>query len=158
VKNSREIMEILEAYDLTGSYRAAAELAGCDHHTVARYVQMRAAGQSPVERQHRARPIDEYLAKISCGPKPANGAIHEGSDAVITPPTPRSPHRPIAVTGQVLTSPHNGWAGTVCPSAVTIGASPTPLLRRSPASSWKSCGENEVHDEVLTHAAARNGR
>jgi len=25
-------MEILEAYDLTGSYRAATELAGCDHH------------------------------------------------------------------------------------------------------------------------------
>ena len=32
-------MEILEAYDLTDSYRAAAELAGCDHHTVRRYVQ-----------------------------------------------------------------------------------------------------------------------
>jgi hypothetical protein len=31
-----------EAYDLTGSYRAAAELAGCDHHTVVRYVAMRA--------------------------------------------------------------------------------------------------------------------
>ncbi|MEV3898609.1 IS21 family transposase [Streptomyces anulatus] len=64
MKNSREIMEILEAYDLTGSYRAAAELAGCDHHTVARYVQMREAGERPVARQHRARPIDEYLAKI----------------------------------------------------------------------------------------------
>jgi transposase len=57
-------MEILEAYDLTGSYRAAAELAGCDHHTVARYVQLRKAGQSPVAREHRARPIDEYLDKI----------------------------------------------------------------------------------------------
>lgn len=57
-------MEILEAYDLTGSYRAAAELAGCDHHTVARYVRMREAGEGPVARQHRARPIDEYLAKI----------------------------------------------------------------------------------------------
>jgi transposase len=64
VKSNREIMEILEAYDLTGSYRAAAELAGCDHHTVARYVAMRAAGQNPVEREHRARPIDEYLPKI----------------------------------------------------------------------------------------------
>jgi hypothetical protein len=64
VKTSREIMEILEAYDLTGSYRAAAELAGCDHHTVARYVQLRQAGQSPVAREHRARPIDEYLEKI----------------------------------------------------------------------------------------------
>ena len=57
-------MEILEAYDLTGSYRAAAELAGCDHHTVARYVQLRAAGQSPEAREHRARPIDEYVEKI----------------------------------------------------------------------------------------------
>jgi transposase len=64
VKNSREIMEILEAYDLTGSYRAAAELAGCDHHTVARYVKMRAAGQQPDQRRHRARAIDSYLPKI----------------------------------------------------------------------------------------------
>jgi transposase len=64
MKQSWEIMEILEAYDLTGSYRAAAELAGCDHHTVARYVALREAGQSPVEREHRARPIDEYLPKI----------------------------------------------------------------------------------------------
>jgi len=38
LKSAEEIMEILEAYDLTGSYRDAAELAGCDHHTVARYV------------------------------------------------------------------------------------------------------------------------
>lgn len=57
-------MEILEAYDLTGSYRAAAELAGCDHHTVARYVKMRAAGQHPGQRRHRARAIDDYLPKI----------------------------------------------------------------------------------------------
>src|SRR5919107_225055 len=64
VKSGREIVEILDAYDLTGSYRAAAELAGCDHHTVARYVQLREAGGSPVAREHRARPIDEYLDKI----------------------------------------------------------------------------------------------
>ncbi|HEX5202536.1 MAG TPA: IS21 family transposase [Actinoplanes sp.] len=64
MKNSREIMEILEAYDLTGSYRAAAELAGCDHHTVARYVKMRAVGQAPDKRRHRARTIDDFLPKI----------------------------------------------------------------------------------------------
>jgi len=58
-------MEILEAYDLTGSYRAAAELAGCDHHTVRRYVQLRAAGTPGSGRQApRARAIDEHLAKI----------------------------------------------------------------------------------------------
>ena len=37
-------MNILEAYDLTGSLRDAAELAGCSHHTVARYVAGRERG------------------------------------------------------------------------------------------------------------------
>ena len=64
MKRNEEIVEILEAYDLTGSYRAAAELAGCDHHTVARYVALREAGQPPIAREHRVRPIDEYLDKI----------------------------------------------------------------------------------------------
>jgi molybdenum-dependent DNA-binding transcriptional regulator ModE len=36
VKCAGEIMEILEAFDLTGSLCDAAELAGCSHHTVAR--------------------------------------------------------------------------------------------------------------------------
>ena len=34
MKSDGELMEILNAYDLTGSYRAAAELCGCSHHTV----------------------------------------------------------------------------------------------------------------------------
>lgn len=34
-------MEILEAFDLTGSLRAAAELAGCDHKTVGHWVRAR---------------------------------------------------------------------------------------------------------------------
>ena len=45
VKSSEEIMEILEAYDLTGGLRAAATLAGCDHKTVAHYVALRDAGR-----------------------------------------------------------------------------------------------------------------
>src|SRR4030095_1231832 len=57
-------MEILEAYDLTGSYRGAAELVGCDHHTVARYVALRAAGTPAGERTARTKMIDEYLPKI----------------------------------------------------------------------------------------------
>jgi molybdenum-dependent DNA-binding transcriptional regulator ModE len=38
LKSAEESMEVLTAYDLTGSYRAAAKLAGCSHHTVARLV------------------------------------------------------------------------------------------------------------------------
>ncbi|MGF1473020.1 MAG: IS21 family transposase [Rubrobacteraceae bacterium] len=65
MKSSGEIMEILEAYDLTGSCRSAAELAGCSHHTVARYVALREHGTGPEEVQtSRERLIDPYLPKI----------------------------------------------------------------------------------------------
>jgi len=57
-------MEILEAYDLTGSLRGAAELAGCDHKTVAHYVALREAGQAPDQRVVRPMVIDEYLDKV----------------------------------------------------------------------------------------------
>ena len=38
MKSREEIMNMLEAFDLTGSLRGAGELAGVSHHTVARYV------------------------------------------------------------------------------------------------------------------------
>ena len=41
MKSDGELMEILNAYDLTGSYRAAAELCGCSHHTVKKAVEDR---------------------------------------------------------------------------------------------------------------------
>jgi len=50
LKSSEEVMEILEAFDLTGTLRGAAELAGCDHKTVAHWVRAReqTAGGLPV--------------------------------------------------------------------------------------------------------------
>jgi hypothetical protein len=44
VKFGEEVVEILEAYDVTGSYRAAGELADCAPNTVARYVALREVG------------------------------------------------------------------------------------------------------------------
>ena len=41
MKSREEIMNMLEAFDLTGSFRDAGELAGCSHHTVAAYVAKR---------------------------------------------------------------------------------------------------------------------
>ena len=58
-------MEVLEAFDLTGSYRDAAELAGCSHHTVARYVTARAAGGRLDKAAARPQLIDEYLPKVA---------------------------------------------------------------------------------------------
>jgi hypothetical protein len=57
-------MQILEAFDLTGSLRDAAELAGCDHHTVARYVAARDNGGLARGRLARDQLIDPHLAKL----------------------------------------------------------------------------------------------
>ena len=57
-------MEILEAYDLTGSLRGAAALAACDHKTVAHYVALRDAGSGPDERAARAMLIDGFVDKV----------------------------------------------------------------------------------------------
>src|SRR5216684_3963994 len=65
VKSAEEIMEILAAYDLTGSLRDAAELAGCSHHTVARYVAAREQGRAvPAGPARRASVTDPFLAKL----------------------------------------------------------------------------------------------
>lgn len=63
-KSDREIMEILEAYDLTRTFWSAAELARCDPKTVQRYVQARDVGRNPFERAPRPKRIDPFLEKI----------------------------------------------------------------------------------------------
>jgi hypothetical protein len=65
VKSAEEIMNILEAYDLTGSFRDAGELAGCSHHTVARYVRAREEGRLvPGASSPRPGVIEEFLPKL----------------------------------------------------------------------------------------------
>jgi transposase len=64
VKSAEEIMNMLEAFDLTGSLRDAGELAGVSHHTVAKYVTARGSGGLSDRPAARARLIDEFLPKI----------------------------------------------------------------------------------------------
>ena len=63
-KHDREIMEILEAFDLTNCAHSAAELVGVDAKTVARYVAARDAGGDAFARVVRPKLIDPYLEKI----------------------------------------------------------------------------------------------
>ncbi len=58
-------MEMLEFYDLTGSYRSAAALAGVDHQTVRARVAARAAGLDPAARLVRPKQTDAYADKIA---------------------------------------------------------------------------------------------
>jgi Mu transposase, C-terminal domain len=63
-KSDREIVEILEAFDLTRCAHSAAQLVGVDEKTVARYVAIRDNGGDPFARARRVRAIDPFLPKI----------------------------------------------------------------------------------------------
>lgn len=63
-KSDREIMEILEAFDLTRCAHSAADLAGCDAKTVARYVRARDTGADPHAPVRRPMLVDRYRDKI----------------------------------------------------------------------------------------------
>lgn len=75
MKSAEEIMEMLDAYDLTGSLRDAAELVGCSHHTVGRYVEAREAGGVLDKPAARPRLIDEYLPKVEEWVERSNGKV-----------------------------------------------------------------------------------
>ena len=74
MKSAEEIMNMLEAFDLTGSLRDAGELSGVSHHTVARYVAVRDRG---VAARGVTRPqlIDEFLPKVEEWIERSNGKL-----------------------------------------------------------------------------------
>jgi len=75
VKSVEEIMNMLEAFDLTGSCRDAGELAGVSHHTVARYVQARNAGDLSGRPAARVLLIEEFLPKVEEWIERSNGKL-----------------------------------------------------------------------------------
>lgn len=98
MKDGKQVTEILEAFDLTGSLRAAGELAGCSPNTVAEWVARRERGElgdlaGPVRRE---RKLDVFLPKIEEWVDRSNGKIradvcaeklevlgYEGSDRTV---------------------------------------------------------------------------
>ena len=76
LKTPEEVMEILEAFDATGSLRAAAELAGCDHKTVGHWVRARDAAGGGLPAPVRARPrVDAFAEKIEEWVRRSRGRI-----------------------------------------------------------------------------------
>ncbi len=72
-----EIMEILEEFALTNSYRAAGELAGCSHHTVEHWVTIRDLGLLPdgIAPLVRVKLIDGFMPKIEEWVERSNGKV-----------------------------------------------------------------------------------
>jgi hypothetical protein len=97
-KSGREIMEILEAFDLTGTAWSAAQLTGCDAKTVARYVAARDAGGDPLARAVRAAaPLNPLTVRSRASPgcpvggftaSPIGGRVHARARAVSIPGHP----------------------------------------------------------------------
>ncbi len=66
MKHAEEIMDVLRYYDLTRSFRAAAELAGCSPNTVAHYVTARDEGRlTPGATAPRPSVIDDPDGEIA---------------------------------------------------------------------------------------------
>jgi transposase len=73
--SEEKAMEILEAYDLTGSFRSTAALCGVDHHTVRRYVAARAVGLDPTAGMGRPTITDPFADKITEWVEHSSGVI-----------------------------------------------------------------------------------
>ena len=95
-------MEVLEAYDLTKSFRAAGQLTGVDHHTVARLVAARALGQEIGEDPTtRASVADAFADKIAEWIGRSNGrvradVVHDKLVAMGYSGSPRTTRRVVA--------------------------------------------------------------
>ena len=77
LKSYEEVMEILEAFALTNSYRAAGELVGCSHHTVEHWVTMRDKGLLPdgTTPPERVKLIDGFMPKNRGMGRAINGKV-----------------------------------------------------------------------------------
>ena len=64
MKHAGDVVEILEAFDLTSSLREAARLTGCSPMTVARYVRLRETGQATADPIRRDQILDAFLPKL----------------------------------------------------------------------------------------------
>ena len=101
-KSGREIMEIFEAFDLTGTAWSAAQLTGYDAKTVARYVAIREAGG--IAGPGRAAAADRCVHAENRGDgRPVQGQVRAGRRH-----TGRSPRW---VTGVGAVDPAGGRGG-----------------------------------------------
>ena len=80
MKDGRLVSEILDSFDLTGSLRAAGELAGCSPNTVAGWVAKRDRGElgGLVAPARRGRVIDPFMGKIEEWVEHSKGKIRAG--------------------------------------------------------------------------------
>ena len=131
VKPNEDVMEILEAFDLTGTYRAAGRLAGCDPKTVENWVAKRDAGHeleaTTRSRYHRPQPRqDRGVGRALQGRHPSR-------------PRPRQAHR----HGLRRVRAHHTARGRRPPRTPTSAATGASSGRGRPSRGCGSSGTGE---------------
>ncbi len=105
-------MDVLEAFDLTKSQRAAAQLVGVDHHTVARLVAGRSAGQSQAEQVCPPSVAEPFCDKISewierSGGRVRADVVHDKLAAMGYTGSPRTTRLVVAVMKETHRHDHH---------------------------------------------------
>ena len=121
MKHREEIMQILEAFDLTNSYRDAGELAGCSPNTVAHWVARRDAGELTATSVRRPQLIDAFLPKVEEWMEASNGKIradvaHDKLVALGYTGSERTTRRAVAMAARRGPPGTAGCTGRGCPS------------------------------------------
>jgi transposase len=75
MKSSGEVMDIIAAYRLVGTYRGAAAMCGTTHKTVKRVIERAGSGESRSERRPRVRNYDSVADLVADRVKATSGRI-----------------------------------------------------------------------------------
>jgi len=152
MKFDGEIMEILAAYDPTGSLRAAAELTGCWHHTVARHVAARDAGRPIAEPAYGGRVTDPFLPKMEEWVEASRGKIRADTaheKLVASDTTGRTgrrggrSRRSVPPTGSATSACIGRGSPSLasgCNTTSATGRSSTAARRCCSSRGWRECG------------------
>lgn len=111
MKHAEEIMNILEAFDLTSSYESAGQLAGCDPKTVAHWVARRDAGELSPVAAPRDQLIGPYVEKLEEWVEASHGRIradvaHDKLRAMGYPGSERTTRRAVATARSAYRAGH----------------------------------------------------
>lgn len=134
-------MEVLEAFDLTKSYRAAGQLVGVDHHTVARAVAARSLGQGAGEPSQPAGVAEAFADKIAewidrSGGKVRADVVHDKLVAMGYSGSERTTRRVVATMKKAYRHQESGSAAP---------ARPGSDLRRLPSCHLRTSQPDRAH-------------
>jgi hypothetical protein len=115
MKNARDVLDIINAYEATGTYRGAAALTGTTHKTVRRVLDRRAAGAEPGRSAVvRAKRTDAVMELIETRVRETDGRVSAKRLLPAVRARPGSPGRTARCVGRSRRRRRTGADGGGC--------------------------------------------